>query len=256
MWKFTFALIVSLFIGLPASIGQEFNRDQALLGMHYVPSNHDILSHLVWRYKYFPVDDDEAIDEFIAITNCQLYSDYYDNDFLWQRIREGYRRDLRYYAGTYPERYEFVSAIQLGKYDFRQSAFELDERSKLSNAGMLTIATNDSSIFSCQGKRYLDKYPYAYTMVAENPFSVDFIPVAPSEAKELVQRLESYRYKNKNNKRLVIMRIRAKLSSLERFEGNGVYSRGVFKGQLDEVAIFESPKMEKLIWKKTFKDLE
>jgi hypothetical protein len=230
-------------------------RQQELLQLHYVPSNHDTLSHLVWRYKYYSVNNDQAIDEFIGVTNCDFYSDYYDNDFLWQRIREGFRRELSYYSGTFPERYEFVGAIELGKYDFRRSAFELNKKYKLSNAGLLNIATHDGHLKAC-GDRYISKFPYTYVLKAENPFTIDYIPVPPSEAKELVQRLESRRYKNKTGVRLVIMRMRAKISNLTQIKGHSVYSQGVFKGELDEIAIFEDPKMENLIWKKNFKDLD
>lgn len=231
-------------------------RQEELLQLHYVPSNHDTLSHLVWRYKYYDVHDDEAIDEFIGITNCDFYKEYYSNDFLWQRIREGYRRELSYYSGTFPERYEFVGAIELGKYDFSRSAFEVDTNYKLSNAGLLNIATHDTHLTAC-GKRYIKKFPYTYVLAAENPFSIDYIPVPPSQAKQLVQRLEKRKYKNQaHGSRLVIMRMRAKISSLERIHGHALYSQGVFKGQLDEIAIFEDPKMDNLIWKKNFKSLD
>lgn len=240
----------------PSSWANDAVRDRQILTLRYSPSSHVALSKMVWKYNYYNLNNDAVIDEFMGITNCPLYQDYFGNDFLWQRIREGVRRELKFYSSKFDDRFEIIGAIELGKYDFRKSAFDLLPPYQLSNAGMLRMAASENIARACGNAVPYDNFPVYYSLLADNPFNLVSVPVSPEQAKPLIDRLSKYNYKGTQASRLVILRVRVKLSDIINFKTNTTLSEMIFKGQLDEIAVFEDPKMTKLIWKKTFKDLE
>mgnify|MGYP001254134139 CR=1 FL=1 len=199
-----------------------------------------------------------TIDEYIKIKNCEIYKDYYGNDFLWQRIREGTRREIRYYSSQFPDRFELVGGISLGRYDFGSSSFIIPEQYQLDKAGVLEMPVKDAFDGLCRKSYGVQNFlfpPYV-KLTVDNPFSLVRIPVSPDDAIPLIERLSKYNYRNINDDRLAVMRIRVRISDIRNYKPSKTSPELVFKGQLDEIALFEDPGMRKLIWKKTFKELE
>ena len=58
------------------------------------------------------------------------------------------------------------------------------------------------------------------------------------------------------NCRCFALRFKIKIDAVQSNETYYMGNETVFKGSLDEIAFYEDPKMEKLIWKKQFKLLE
>lgn len=250
------AFVLVLCVPAYAQNRQDKEREEALLGLNYIAANYATLSQLTWKFGMHPLTNDSAIDDYMRIANCSLYQDYYTNDFLWQRIREGTRREIKYYAQNFPDRFELTAGIELGRYDFRKSAFIIPEDYQLSNAGNLQVPARDSHIGECRLGRKNILFPANIRLSIDNPFSLLEIPVPPDDAKPLIDRLAQYRYKDMKNERLAVMRIRVRMTDIKEYSPNEIYPYIVFKGQLDEIAIFEDPALKKLIWKKSFKDLD
>jgi hypothetical protein len=232
-------------------------RQKQLLGLHYIPATYESLSRVSWRFGVNPLSSDRAIDYYLQITDCPLYKDYFENDFLWQRIREGKRREIKYYAPNYPDRFEMIGAIELGRYDFASSAFVVPEKFRLNKAGFLEIPVLNNFKNECVGfnKRYAE-FPPFIGLAADNPFDLNKIPVPPNEAKPLIERLSQKKYINAQSDRIVVVRVRVHMSGIKEHDKDSVLPRLIFKGQLDEIAVFEDLAMTKVIWQKNFKALD
>lgn len=258
--RFLSFLFIFLFSPLSLNAGPEASREKELLGLHYVPASFQTLSRLTWRFNLHDPSYDVAIDKYMRITNCPLYLDYYKDDFLWQRIREGARREIKYFSRQFPDRIEMVGGIDLGRYDFKTSSFILPEESRILNTGILSLPVGEGVPWNCRQRATMIKNPFPSRDIgffAENPFSLLSIPVPPTEAKPLIERLAKYKYKNVRRGRQAILRVRVKATGLDRRRfDKPVGAKIIFKGQLDEIAVFEDPAMTKLIWKKRFKALD
>lgn len=251
-------LLLLVFIILSASyadVEAQETRQKELLGLHYIPASYQSLSQATWRFGLHNLSDYNAIDEYMKVVNCPLYQDYFDNDFLWQRIREGIKRDIRYYGLQFPDRFEMVGGIELGRYDFRESAFVVPDQYKLSRAGHLEIPTRDYQSNKCITNARSYYFPTAMRLSVDNPFNLSHIPVAPDDARDLIKRLSKYKYRSVESTRMAVMRIRVRITGIKEYQADGVQPSITFRGQLDDVAVFEDPAMSKLIWQKTFKDL-
>lgn len=234
---------------------EEASRKEQLLKLHYVPASFRTLAQLTWRYGMHPITYDEAIDRYIKIINCPLYNAYYGNDFLWQRVREGIRNEIKNYSPNFPDRFEIRGGVELGRYDFKQSAFMLSDRYSLTNAGHVILPTQDGYQNDCYIAGYRTIFPVSMNVFAENPFTFEKIPVAPQEAKALLQRLSKFRYMNTSSNRMAMLRIRLKITGIKNYNNSTIGPSLTFRGQLDEIAVFEDPQMTKPIWIKNFKDL-
>lgn len=248
-----FVLFVSTVSGVFA---MDKARQESLLGLHYLPVTYRAISQLTWKFGLHDVSDDKAIDAYMAITNCPLYRTYFDNDFLWQRIREGARREVKFYSPKFPDRFEMTGGLELGRYDFQKSAFIIPSEYQLNRAGNLAVSLGDAHVSDCAVRRYAKMFPPTIKLAADNPFSLFEIPVPPKEAKALISRLEKYRYKNIRNKRMAFMRVRVRMTDISRHKTTGSFPELTFKGQLDDISVFEDPQMTRLIWSKTFKVLD
>ena len=160
--KFFLYIVCLCFMIAVPSFANDLDRDEQILTLRYNPSTHQALSKLVWKYNYYNLDNDSALDEYLGIVNCPLYQDYYGNDFLWQRIREGARRELKAYSSKFDDRFEIIGAIELDKYDFRKSAFDLKPPYQLSNAGKIQMVSSDSIIYACGDDVRYENFPIDY----------------------------------------------------------------------------------------------
>ena len=254
--RFILLFLTAIFIPVAVHAETDTERTKELLGLQYIPASYQSLSQATWRYNMHDISNDAAIDEYIKISNCALYHDYFDHDFLWQRVREGMRREIRYYAGQFPDRFQMIGGIELGRYDFGTSSFLVPENYQLNKAGFLEIPARDAFEGACKPARASTVFPPYIRLAADNPFSLLQIPVPPADARPLIERLGKYKYRDITSDRMAVMRIRVRMTGIREYTPTAIHPRIIFKGQSDDIAIFEDPEMTKLIWQKNFKDLK
>ena len=245
-------LFLFVFMGTNVAYSDE-TREKELLQLRYAPITHASLSNLIWRFGAYEFTDYTAIDDYIAISNCPLYTKYYTNDFLWQRVRNGISRQLEYYSPQFPDRYEIISAIDLGRYNFQKSAFILPTDSQLRNVAYFTLSKTNSLGTVCN--REVKKLPVMYSAVMSRSINLSQVPVGLEDAKSIIN--NSIESKNPN-KRMAVLRVRLKILNQlkEDTNRNGLYSEIKYKTEIDEMAIFENTRSVNPIWQRNFKDLK
>ncbi len=212
---------------------------------------------LFWKYNVYDVNDGDAVDSYLKLTNCGLFQKYYEDDFLWQIITQGFKRDLSYFASSIPNKYVVTAVMPIERYDFEKSAFIIDPRVALDNAGAIQIPFYQEIQRVC-GSEFVDAkyFPVKMKFVGDRKFSLKEIPMNSRDANALLDRIRKNYNKQLESNRVVYLRFLITISGVEDFEIDSKSPEIIFNGTLDELAFFEDPFMTKMIWNKQFRLFE
>lgn len=248
--RFMKFLLIAIFGFVSSAVAMDVDR----LTLRYAPITHVSLSKLMWTYGVHDPKNNEILDHYLAVNNCDLYRQYRKNDFQWERIRAGMRREIDYYAKDYPNRFEIKAVVPLDRYDFERSAFIIDPKFALNNAGSIQIPV-DVSENSCADRTAFSFFPWNVKFVADNKFSLKEVPVPSSQAQLILERIKKYQYKDLEGKRAVPLKFEIVIDDVKSLKNIAGIGHVIFKGQLDTITFYEDPQMMKPIWKKSFKSL-
>ena len=244
--KFLLFFIVSLFC-LSSLSAQD---------VKYKRVSYPDLSSLMWKYKKYETNNIKAIDNYASIHHCNLYKKYVGNDFAWQRIREGIKRDIEYYASDYSSRFEINAVIPIDRYDFEKSTLVIDSEFSLDNAGAIQIPIIfDEKYSKCLSRETVLFFPSNIKFKADNKFSLKDIPLISSKAQDLLKRISRYKYEDLETKRAISLKFQISIDGVKKVDFEKVRSELIFQGQLDAIIFYEDPEMTKEIYRKSFKDL-
>jgi len=221
----------------------------------YAKADWPSLAKTLVRFGAIKLSDDHVLDEYAAITECDLYKAFYHDDFKWNQVRAAIKEDARDHIALFPTGYTYVTDLQLDRYDFQKSLFRFTAKSKLYNV-------NTFIIYSVEGTPCPDAaisaIPRTYRVVLDTPFSLEGLPLASKDGEALLQQM-----KDSNNDSRTIR---------ARFNLHVVYVAPLYKdvhagsvkdqaqageekgnmrldARLDSVDFFEDQDMTKLIYK-------
>ncbi|MGH1398308.1 MAG: DUF4852 domain-containing protein [Alphaproteobacteria bacterium] len=144
------------------------------------------LSKLYWSLDKFRISDSEAVDNYMRINECDIFRDYYFNEFEWRGIREKTRAFLENNKSTFNKRFEFAQPLSLGEYDFNKGGFHVIEDQKINATKRFQLYADDYGAEYCKINEVLRDYPNMLVVELNRPLSVDFIPVEEDRARTLV----------------------------------------------------------------------
>ncbi len=219
------------------------------------PSYIDLLKTLV-RFNAIELSDNDVIDEYAIATECKTYVAYYRDDFAWQKFRQVLRASLQQDAATIPASYYYDAEVQLDRYDFKESMYQLTAKSAPSNVNSFIIYSA-SDVECGNGKVLL--LPKSFRLVLDQSLHISGIPLVEADAKLLLQRMEI----NDNRDRLIYARFNLRVVDVPPFRrpkaaGNETKvplvqdiadpSRVRMKAQLGSVDFYEDKGHTKLIY--------
>ena len=143
--------------------------------LNYSPATHQSLSFSLWSMNAYDVSNEEAIDAYLEISKCPVFLKYRDDDFIWQNIREGEKREIEYFADDYSNRFYIDALIALDRYDFKNSQFKLMEQFQFSDAGTIRFPFFSVSFPICQTKSNLYEKYFIKTCYFIINFSLNFL---------------------------------------------------------------------------------
>lgn len=150
----------------------------------YMPPTLENFSKLYWQLGKLDIENDEAIDNYMLINECDLYEKYYHNEFEWQQIRESGRQLVRESKEKFPTRFEVTQPLFLKDYDFKTGTFEVHDFYRVTGVRRYEILTLNPSATVC--KRDIKNIPgYPRGIIAEfsRPLTVEHVKVAPDVAR-------------------------------------------------------------------------
>lgn len=208
----------------------------------------------LWALKMFGVEDSQALDDFIYTQNCNLYSQYQQNDFLWKRIREASLRDMDVFSKTWPVRYEIASSLLLDRYDFNLGGFALNPQSTLDKTGVLSLINVKAlrNVDACFDANRLKDQPTDIRVKLDNPITLKVIPMQQVDADALVKYLTE-----KNNKdRQISMVLRVRLTGIDNaFDQRRLASEAGVRqltGRIESLSLFRDNELKEEVYTQKF----
>ena len=227
----------------------------------YLEPNVNNLSKLYWKKNTLDVNNSKAIDNFLMINECDIYKEYYTDDFEWTRIRNAAQRMLKSTKDTFPDRFKFLLPVELGRYDLDRQGFPLGNDTAFIDLRRIEMGGGENDYEICGKSNEIEFYPRNIVLALSNPFNFDFIPVDEHIAQAFIirRKYEKFRIPNtlrlKGFKRLAYARVRVHLTSYQgeaRGRENDVLA--VMFGKIVGIDIFEDAYETKLLKSINFED--
>jgi len=236
-------LLFSIFLMASTSVSAQSYVDD------YSPTTYENISNLMWKYNIHDAGDAGVYKAYFQSTKCDLFKKYYKDDFLWQTIIEGFKRNNKYFSSDIPNKFYINASIPIDRYDFAKAVFIIDEQFALDNADAIQIPFYEGKLIKCDS-RIEDKYfPHRVKFIADRKFAMDEIPIGMDDANALLTRIKQYKYENTDLERIIAVRFLITINGVQNYDSEGTSPEIKYKGSLDEIAFFEDPQMTKPIWK-------
>ncbi|MBP7252367.1 MAG: DUF4852 domain-containing protein [Alphaproteobacteria bacterium] len=151
----------------------------------YLQATPSALVQTLLRFGALDINNDVIIDDYAKIVECDLFGVFREDDFKWNKIREGLRSKIRSEAVTYPSTYTIRGYVKLDRYDFDTRMFKINSDSPI--LGVNAFRLMDIPQKSCNEN--LKVVPMQYVAVIENRVNIPGFIMSESDAEALLGRL-------------------------------------------------------------------
>lgn len=141
-------------------------------------------SDLYWALGKLDPNNDEHIDKYVIVSDCETYKKYYQNEFEWGRVREEMRAMIAANKQKFPMRFRFVLPMRFGAYDFARQGFDVLKDYRIPGIRRFEFVADDYKGGICSLANYtLGAYPKAVIADLSRPVELNFVPVPEDKAK-------------------------------------------------------------------------
>ncbi|MFP4098478.1 MAG: DUF4852 domain-containing protein [Alphaproteobacteria bacterium] len=159
----------------------------------YEPSLMETFSYLFWAVGLYEYDNDWAIDEFMRINECEIYTNFSADDIEWQQIRDATRTFLKNNNKDFPTRFKFTVNIKLGDYDQKRQAFRIQDDHILKNMRRFEFMAKDAYAEPCsRDSRVHNGYPRALVLELSRPLTLEHVPAEEKQAFNYIKNISEY----------------------------------------------------------------
>ncbi|MAE51493.1 MAG: hypothetical protein CMH27_06760 [Micavibrio sp.] len=149
------------------------------------------LSKLYWRLNKFDISDNQSIDDFLRINECDIYTQYIFNEFEWQGVRKKAREYITQNVETFPDRFKFEQPLRLKDYNARTQMFEILPEYQIDGIRKFEVYAKDIDERVClasgnRGVKQIENYPKVLLVELNQPVNLTQIPVQPAVAKRYI----------------------------------------------------------------------
>lgn len=197
------------------------------------------LYKLAWSYDAFSLRNEEDLNVYLIISECNLYQKFFLNEFKWEKIKNSTRDFIDSNRQKVPRYYEYVQPIFMGRYDYALQGFPILDAKNFKGQKNLQFANYVPGETSC-ARFDLDvaKYPATGVLTIPNPLNLAFIRVPLNLAQKYVEwRSKQGHLQDKERQAYIRYRIR-----IDGYDGIKKYSSGVnafnFNGKLMRLDVF------------------
>ena len=179
------------------------------------------------------MDEPKIVDEFAVITECDLYTSFYNNDFKWNQVRKAVRQAAVAGAATYPDAYHYNAKLQLDRYDFTSQTFRFTRKSIVYNVNSFMLYSVQGDNCGSANVKYL---PRNFRAILSTPIYMDGLPLSQAEGDAVLKLMEA----DHNNDRFVYVRFNIRIGYIEPFH------KTVSMAHPDIIEDFKQPKAKGL----------
>lgn len=220
---------------------------------YLVPTETTLLQTLL-RFGALDINNDVFIDDYAKILECDLFSVFRDDDFKWNKIREGLRTKIRNESITYPSNYVVKGLISLDRYDFNNKTFKINPNSPLLGVNAFRLMSMNTKYCDAVVKAI----PLEYTAAIEARINIPGFIMSESDAQALLDRLNSSGNRSRqimakfNIKIIGVSKVKIDTTDLAKWYDKISYVGKkrdiVMEAKLDSVEFFEEPEMKRRIF--------
>ncbi|MCL4677286.1 MAG: DUF4852 domain-containing protein [Alphaproteobacteria bacterium] len=137
------------------------------------------LSNLYWAMGYADLANDQHIDHYLKITECEIFRKFVSSEFEMKEIREATRKFIVDNRNEFSTRFELVQEILLRDYDLKRRAFKIDPRYQIQSVRRFELVTSDNifeAVCGQKGKASMI-FPPGLILEFSRPFTLTYIPV-------------------------------------------------------------------------------
>lgn len=212
------------------------------------------LSKMYWRLGAFDMQDDQAISNYIKITDCKIFTNFVNDDLEWAEIVKTVRSELAKSKTAFPLNFQFLIELNLGRYDPEQGGFPLVNKTAFTDAKRIEVNSIDARQEICYDPKAIDDYPRSIFILLPKPFSLNFIKLDEHVAQAYILRKKSEYSKLPEDVRVrryerdAYLRLRVTFNQYHgNLQGEDSNLMGILYGNIDGYEIFEDASEKRLM---------
>lgn len=183
--RISFFCFLALLIAFPSSLPAQEAEEERTQYIYEKP-NFEKFAQLYWKLGKFDINEDSKIDNFIRITECDIFKTYSHDEFEWKGIREASRQYIKTNSKAFSTRFEIEQGLRFSEYDFEQQHFEIWKPYKIDLVKLFEVLSPDYYGYICgdDGKQDIEGYPKGLYLEIDKFLTLNHIKMTPQEAKE------------------------------------------------------------------------
>jgi hypothetical protein len=125
----------------------------------------------------------------MRINECEIYTNYINDQFEWQDIRESGRKYILSNVNEFSTRFEIEQPLRLSEYDFTQKTFEVWDPYKVDGIKLFEILSPefDEDVCGVRREHVIEGYPKGIILELPRPVSLTHIKMSPELARAFVK---------------------------------------------------------------------
>ncbi|NQZ14014.1 MAG: DUF4852 domain-containing protein [Alphaproteobacteria bacterium] len=219
-------------------------------------------SKLFWKIGALDVNNNEAVDNFLLINECDIYKSFYEDDFQWPEIRDAAAKMLAQEKKGFSDKFQFMIPIDLGRYDANRGGFPLVSDTGVLNLRRVQLGSNAFMQPICGVAGNIPYHPRNIILVLNRPLTFNFLELDEHVAQAYIVR-QKYSKANMEEadrqldyKRLAFLQLNVSIShfqGLEKSPGASGEQFAVVYGKVDALDVFADRKKSHLLKSLKFK---
>lgn len=170
-----------------------------------------LLTDHLFQEKMIDLDDPEQFKEYTIIEDCEIFENYFSNDFEWNRIRTAVKQEMEGLSPSAQKtRIRVPGKLNITRYNFTTQAFDVSPEDVFDKVGFLQIS--ETSYDLCDEKfreDNIEAIPNKYFLKPEVPFNLYRIPASKVVAQQVLDEVKP----NKLNLRTIYIDINITLDT-------------------------------------------
>lgn len=233
----------------------EFNEDS------FVEPSYQNLARLYWNLGILDINDAEIVDNYLMITDCDLYHNYKKNDLEWRDIRDMARASIRRNHKSWSTSFRVTIPLYLRDYHPDEEYFDVDMALSAVNAARRIETYFYRELSTCRKSGEINGYPRNLVLFLNRPFSLPEVPVEKELARLFLDEVNTVNKKaneaaiknkiNPENLRLAYLEIFFKVHSFKEVINTRIGLQAVVFTQLDHMRVYADLNREKLLYERS-----
>lgn len=189
------------------------------------------------------LEDPMTMVDYSRVHYCQIYQDYYDNEYQWLKVIKGIKSDVEKKANDIPRHYFFRADIDLERYDPENKVFPFSDSSKLMNVGRIQFYTVAQNRKIC-GFTGFDALPTSFHLEPTNKIFLNEFAVDNEEELKVISALP----KDFKGHKTIYAVFFVTINGFDVKNKNSKYSEYVdLLGEVDTIVYYADPFLEQPI---------